>query len=439
MKYPKYPEYKDSGIEWIGEMPEHWKLSRIKFVSEVIMGQSPSSDSYSDDGDIPFLQGCAEFGAVSPDPKHYCDVATKISQPGDILLSVRAPVGEINLTDRVYGIGRGLCSIKPLTAQRDYLRWYIGAAKKKLISISTGSTYDAIAIDDVRNLEIPIPIVEYEQKTIWKFLNTENSKIDSLISKQQKMIELLEEKRQAIITHAVTKGLDPNVPMKDSGIEWIGEIPEDWNVVKIRRKFSVVNGSTPKSDNEDYWDGDICWITPEDLSRENGVVLNDSRRKITQTGYESCGTKLVLKGSIILSTRAPIGYVKIAGKELCTNQGCKTLVKRGTDIDENYVYYYLSCTANILNSMGQGSTFVELSNENLSYYKFPVPPLDAQVQISVFLRDETEKVDCLISKHQQLIELLEEKRQAVITHAVTGKIDVRSLSQEAMGPAGQTP
>ena len=153
MKYPRYPAYKDSGVEWIGHIPEHWKLSRIKFVSEVTMGQSPPSDSYLAHGELPFLQGCGDFGQNFPNPKNYCEVATKISYPGDILLSVRAPVGELNLSDRLYGIGRGLCSIRPLSTGVEYLKWYLLAAKNNLISLSNGSTYDAVTISDVKNLD----------------------------------------------------------------------------------------------------------------------------------------------------------------------------------------------------------------------------------------------------------------------------------------------
>ena len=208
MKYQRYPAYKESGVEWIGEIPEHWNLSRIKFVSEVTMGQSPSSDSYLYNGNLPFLQGCAEFGEIFPNPKHYCEVANKTSRPGDILLSVRAPVGEINLSDRVYGIGRGLCSIRPLKSKNDYLKWYLFAAKNKLISISNGSTYDAVAIGDVKNLEIPISMVEFEQNAICEYLNIETTKIELIISKHLKLIDLLKEYRTSLITQAVTGKID---------------------------------------------------------------------------------------------------------------------------------------------------------------------------------------------------------------------------------------
>ena len=199
---------KDSGIEWVGEIPERWKVTPLKFVSLVIMGQSPPSEHYTELGVIPFLQGCAEFGAVSPDPKHYCDIATKLSQPGDILLSVRAPVGEINLSDKVYGIGRGLCAIRSTSAEQGYIRSWLEAAKGELKNVSTGSTYDAVAVEDVKNLKISIPCSGDEQKIVLDFLNLEISKVDSLISKQQQMIELLKEHKTSLITQAVTGKID---------------------------------------------------------------------------------------------------------------------------------------------------------------------------------------------------------------------------------------
>ena len=215
MKYPKYPKYKDSGIEWIGEIPKHWKIEKIKFVADVIMGQSPPSETYTENGIIPFLQGCAEFGKLSPIPTHYCDIASKLSLPGDILFSVRAPVGEMNISDVTYGIGRGLCSIRASNFDSHYLFWALHAAKTQLFSISRGSTYDAISADDIRNLAIGFPTTGEEVELISSFLNSMVLKLDLIIATQQQLIEILKEKRQAIITHAVTKGLDPNVPMKD--------------------------------------------------------------------------------------------------------------------------------------------------------------------------------------------------------------------------------
>ena len=209
---------------------------------------------------------------------------------------------------------------------------------------------------------------------------------------------------------------------KDSGVEWIGEIPRHWNVQKLKRSFQVLNGSTPRSDNPLYWDGNIIWVTPEDLSLTVSPFISKSSRQITSEGYDSCGTNLVPKGSIIVSTRAPIGYVKIARVELCTNQGCRSLVKK-TNSNEKYFFYYLSCFASVLNSFGQGSTFVELSSENLKMFQATVPPIGEQISLTKFLDSETSKIDSLISKTQKMIELLREKRQAIITHAVTKGLD----------------
>lgn len=283
------------------------------------------------------------------------------------------------------------------------------------------------------NMILPHPPLE-EQIKISEYIYDENIKIDTLILKQENIIKLLKEKRQAIITYTVTKGLDPNVLMKDSGIEWIGKIPKHWKLKEIKRNFMIINGSTPRSDKEDYWGGQITWVTPEDLSSTEQPVISESKRKLTIEGYKSCGTTLVPNGSIILSTRAPIGYVKIASTELCFNQGCKSLVKKYDDVNEYYFYYILDSTTAILNSIGQGSTFLELSNENLGMYITPVPPLTEQIEISEFLNYQLNKINLMVNKQQSMIKLLNDYKSSLISNAVTGKIDVRGFVKEVKEP-----
>lgn len=204
---------------------------------------------------------------------------------------------------------------------------------------------------------------------------------------------------------------------KDSGVEWLGDIPNDWDIKSLKNIAVIVNGSTPKSGVEEYWDGDINWITPTDLSQKLDVYLKDSQRKITNEGLNSCGTSLVPENTVILSTRAPIGSLAITGAQSCTNQGCKSLVVRYKD-HSLFLYYYLSISTNSLNNLGRGSTFLELSTEDLGSFKVPMPN-EGIGKIVSFLDHETAKIDNLIEKQQQLIELLKEKRQAVISHAVT--------------------
>lgn len=205
---------------------------------------------------------------------------------------------------------------------------------------------------------------------------------------------------------------------KDSGIEWLGKIPAHWEVKRIKRVFEVVNGATPKSEEPRYWDGDIPWVTPDDLGELTSKELLEPRRYITQEGYQSCGTSIVPRGSLVLSTRAPIGHLVIAGVNLCTNQGCRSLVFR-KDHDQNFFYYLLFSARSELESWGQGSTFKELSKSNLEYIPLVEPPLKEQQLISIFLDRETAKIDALICKKERLIELLQEKRTALISHAVT--------------------
>ena len=205
---------------------------------------------------------------------------------------------------------------------------------------------------------------------------------------------------------------------KDSGIEWLGEIPKDWNIARVKNQFDVFNGSTPKSGEAEYWEGNIVWVTPSDLSQLEGYKISESSRNITTKGLHSCGTSLVPKGSMILSCRAPIGSLAVAGTELCTNQGCKTLVPT-SGIPVEYYYYYFSTVTNVLNNLGRGSTFLELSTEDLTNLAMPLPSISESYSVVAFLDHETAQIDTLIEKQQTLIQLLKEKRQAIISHAVT--------------------
>ena len=205
---------------------------------------------------------------------------------------------------------------------------------------------------------------------------------------------------------------------KDSGVEWIGEIPEHWGVKPLKRVFKIINGGTPSSSEESYWNGEIVWVTPNDLSKLTEACIVDSERKITQDGLHNCSARIVPKGSIVISTRAPIGYVAIAGVPLCTNQGCKSLVAINK-VNPKYFYYWMHSISFYLNVLGQGTTFIELSNSSLSMVELLTPSINEQKAIANFLDQKTAVIDDLIADKEKLIELLQEKRQAIITEAVT--------------------
>ena len=228
---------KDSGIEWIGQIPENWNISKLKNFNKIIMGQSPSSEDYNlDNIGFPFLQGNADFTNLYPKERVYTKSATKFSKPLDILFSVRAPVGEKNIANKRYAIGRGLCAICPMSHIMKYVWYFLDVVKKELDSISSGSTFDSVSVAEIKNACYVFPEITEQQK-IADYLDKRCEKIDTAIDNQKQIIEKLKEYKQSLITETVTKGLNPNVKLKDSGIEWIGSIPEHWEIRKLSRLF----------------------------------------------------------------------------------------------------------------------------------------------------------------------------------------------------------
>lgn len=198
---------------------------------------------------------------------------------------------------------------------------------------------------------------------------------------------------------------------------WPNSLPSHWKFKQVRQIFNIFNGATPKSTEDEFWGGDIVWITPEDLGKLKGKVINDSIRKISESGYESCGVTIAKPGSIAISTRAPIGHIAITSTKSCVNQGCRLIEPK--EGNPNYWYYCANSSVAILQSKGQGTTFMELPRSSLASTKFPVPPPDEQQQIADFLDYKTAKIDALIAKKETLLLKLQEKRAALITQAVT--------------------
>jgi type I restriction enzyme S subunit len=267
-------------------------------------------------------------------------------------------------------------------------------------------------------------------------------RIRRYIRAKQKLIKLLEELKQVIIHEAVTGQIDvrtgkPYPAYKDSGVEWLGQVPEHWEVRRLKQAFRrVVGGSTPASGNTPFWDGDIVWVTPADVSKTDR--LKDSQRHITTEGLASCSAELVPPGSIIVTSRAPVGNVALAQVQLCTNQGCKALVPSGSVIDSLFALALLKTAEAELQSLAVGTTFTEISTGRLGIVRIPLPPLSEQAAIVRYLDEATASTDSAIAHARREIELLREYRTRLIADVVTGKLDVReaaaSLPDEAEGP-----
>lgn len=205
--------------------------------------------------------------------------------------------------------------------------------------------------------------------------------------------------------------------MKDSGIQWIGKIPLEWMIVSTKFLFTIMSGATPESTKPQNWDGNIKWITPADYKTKD-IYVGDGRRILSQTGFDSCSTNMVPKGSIIFSKRAPIGSVAISSADLCTNQGCLSCITKGTTFVKFY-YYVMSIATEQYELLGSGTTFKEISAQSFSNFMLPVPSYEEQLEISGYLDKKSTQVDTLVTNVQAQIQKLKAYKQSLITEVVT--------------------
>ena len=437
-RYPEYKESKESSVEWIGEVPKNWEVKRLKYVADLNMGQSPPSEEYnSDQLGTPFLQGNAEFGPYHPMPKIYCPTAKKHANPGDILLSVRAPVGAINIANQEYGIGRGLCAIRPRTNQfeRRYAKYLLEVVRTELHVVATGSTYEAVTVDEVSNLTCIVPRLS-EQIQIANFLDRKTEQIDELIRIKERRIELLQEQRTALINQAVTKGLDPNVEMKPSGVEWIGELPKNWEVKKIKNTQSYlvggIWGNEPEGNENDIYCIRVADFNYEQLtiSTHNLTVRNIPLKKIDKRIIRTDDLLIEKSGG---GEKSPVGKTVMFNVEIPRQSVTSNFITKFTAKSDScfpkYLLYCLCFFYHIGLTRKHIKQTTGIQNLDINSYfqeRIPLPSLVEQAQIANFLDHKTKQIDELISAEQRKIELLKEYRQSLISEAVTGKIDVRN-------------
>lgn len=263
--------------------------------------------------------------------------------------------------------------------------------------------------------EINMPTLSVQQKMV-DYLDEKTSAIDTQVELLEKKKDAYTRLKKAMINRAVTRGLDEHVKLKDSGVEWIGMIPEHWEVKRVKDVCNVVCGATPK-DNASYWDGNIIWISPADMP-EFGE-LTEGARTITEQGYRSCGTSLVPAGSIVMSTRAPIGKTNIAVNELCTNQGCKCLTSK--KLKMKFMLYCIASKKEQFQSLGRGTTFIELSTKDLSLFLFAVPPIPEQQAIADYLDEKCAKIDAAIANIDKQTDALKRLKRSLINEVITGQ------------------
>jgi type I restriction enzyme S subunit len=428
----RYPRYRDSGVEWLGEVPEHWEVKRLKYLSpQLTVGiVVEPSKFYADEG-VPALRSLNILpGAIKLENLVFITqsghelhsksrlragdlVAVRSGQPGTAAV-IPPELDGCNCIDLI--IVR-----KPSVGSGWFLCWYL-ASEFALLQFSVGSEgaiQQHFNVSTAGELVVAVPPAT-EQVAIVEHLNVETAKIDALVAEQQRLVELLKEKRQAVISHAVTKGLNPNAPMKDSGIEWLGDVPAHWEVLK-GSLIGTLFGSEQVPEAAVRDEGDLPFIKVGSLSRES---------------FEVESWDYFIDRAVVGDCKSRSGYIVFPKRGAAIFANKVNIVHVPSLIDPNLMGWQIgdrAVTAFIayalksrrLDELADVSTVPQINNKHIAPERFPVPPAEEQHEIVAFLNLESAKLDNLTAEAQRAIELLQERRTALISAAVTGKIDVR--------------
>ena len=426
---------KNSGIEWIGEIPQDWGLRKIKTNFDIIAGATPKSgEARFWDGDIPWITPAdyttedvyvsAGHKSITQDGLNSC--ATSLIPEGSIIFSKRAPVGLVAINSNPLCTNQGCLSCVPNeSVDAKYYYYVMSIYGEQFDLFASGTTFKEISADAFANFKLPYPLFE-TQKQIASFLDTKCAEIDALIAAKERTNVLLKERRQSIIYEAVTKGLDPTVPTKDSGVEWIGEIPEGWKITALKRLGTPATGSTPSKDNADYWDGDIPWVSSKDMKSD---YLLDSEDHITQTAVDECGLTLFASGALIFCVRSGILRhtfpVAVATIPVTINQDLRAL-SMTDDVNPAFVLYYMRGMNDIIVRLYQkiGATVESIEMDWFLYFPVVLPTREEQDRIVEALDSRCTSLDHTVMQNEATIRQLKEYRQSLIYEAITGKIEV---------------
>lgn len=432
-KYKAYPEYKDSGVEWLGEIPTYWQTLRGKYVFKEVRELSTTGDET--------LLSVSEYYGVKPRQDTIEDgdfisradslIGYKKCQVNDlamnIMLAWKTGLGVSNY-DGIISPAYSVFRFDTAKAQPEYMHYLLRTKiyTTQFKSLSTGVIDSRLRLypETFGIVEILLPSLG-EQKKICAFLSHETAKIDNLIEKQQQLIELLKEKRQAVISHAVTKGLNPYVPMKDSGVEWLGEVPEHWIIKRLKHISPkvgvglVINPSTYTKDEGVYFifGGDV---------KEFGFDLTKTRRISPQDSNKLLPSRLNSRDLVSVRVGYP-GITSVVTDDLeGSNCASIIIIRRGS-----YNSDWLCAAMNVwvgrqqVDLASYGAAQKQFNVSDAIEFIFPVPSINEQNDIADFVQKTLSKFDDLTQKALKQIELLQERRTALISAAVTGKIDVR--------------
>jgi len=427
MSFPRYSKYKESGVEWLGQVPEHWTPIRYKNVFQ--------EKEFTSGCTLP--SGAISFGRVVFKNDEALNEATKATYQevlsGEFLInpinlnydlkSLRTAFSQINTC-----VSPAYIVLKPKTdLAGNYFKYQLHLFDIRHMKTLGAGVRQTITFADIGSCFTQMPPLS-EQTRIAAFLDQETAKIDALVAEQQWLMELLKEKRQAVISHAVTKGLNPKAALKPSGIEWLGDVPAHWRVMPMRMISNVVRGASPRPAGDPrYFGGDeVPWVTVAEITKDDAVYLTETESFLTQEG--ATHSNLFRVGTLIYSNSgATLGVPKILGIDACANDGVVAFLNLDREVQAEFLYHYLaSITDSIREKVKQGSGQPNLNTDIVKNLRFGLPPLEEQELIVRRITDLADQFGSLTAEAQRAIDLLQERRNALISAVVTGQIDVRN-------------
>jgi len=435
MSFPRYPTYKVSGVEWLDEVPDHWQVLPCRAIVHERIGKNDGATCQdylslmANVGIIPYAEK-GDVGNKKPEDLSKCKMVTR----GDFVInSMNYGIGSYGLSDY-----DGVCSpvyivLEPqsdIVESRFAFRIFENRAFQTFAqSFGNGILEHRCAInwDILKPIGVGVPPMD-EQKAILDFLDRETAKIDALVAEQQRLMELLKEKRQAVISHAVTKGLNPTAPLKPSGIEWLGDMPAHWNLQRVKSVSSFIT-SGPRGWSERIREEGQLFIQSGDLNDSLQIEFGTAKRVVAEDDAESSRTRLADGDVVVCITGAKTGNVAVCAvvpEQAYVNQHL-CLVRPNSAVLPAFLAILLkSRIGQTCFDLSQYGLKQGLSLENVKNAPVIVPPIPEQTAIVSFLSAETDRLDTLAAEAQRAIDLLQERRTALISAAVTGQIDIRN-------------
>jgi type I restriction enzyme S subunit len=425
---PPYPSYRDSGILWLGQIPAHWEVKRIKHIVLLNSETLPETTDpdyiiqYLDIGNVDEVEGIGtvqEFRFENAPSR-----ARRIVRAGDTIIStVRTYLKAVAFFEKPSDnqiVSTGFAVLRPqLNVFPKYLSWLVQSKPfvERVVAHSVGVGYPAINPSELASLPAWLPPLP-EQRTIAAYLDRQTAKIYALIAKKQRLLALLAKQRAALISQAVTKGLNPDVKMKDSGVDWLGDIPAHWEIKRVKYVANLNMGQSPSSDEYNLEGVGRPFLQGNAEFGENHPIPKY---------FCDAARKFALVGDYLLSVRAPVGALNLADQEYGIGRGLCAIRAKAELLDHRFTWYLLETSRKQLDFVATGSTYEAVSTDQVGNAISVVPPLSEQTAIAAYLDHQTAKIDALTTNVESAIERLREYRSALISSAVTGKIKVEGL------------